>query len=348
MRFRVRTNTASEDIIVSAMADIGLWGAEIEDKVPLSGRELEELFVDEAPLPSIADDNGEADLACLNFYVEIAESDRILLNMGEEGLLTPEDVRERMENALEELRAFSDIGEGTITLSVTEDIDWRDNWKQYFHKFFIDDVLVLPSWEEMSAEDRERAGCVLHIDPGAAFGTGLHETTQLAVRAMRRVIEEQAAKRPRILDVGTGSGVLSILALMFGASFAVGVDLDPLAVSAAEENRDRNGFSEDRMKAYKGDLIGDADFRTQMADLPGDADGRKDRYDLVVANILPNVLIPLTPVIPSLLKENGTLVYSGILQSKKEEVASALRASGFAVTASEILGEWCSLTAVRA
>ena len=343
MRFRVRSNTASEDIIVSAMADIGLMGAQIEDKVPLSGRELEELFVDEAPLPVIADDDGREDLACLNFYVEIAEESAegaIRLQTGDGETSSPEELAGRMEEVLEELRAYADIGDGTITLSVTEDIDWRDNWKQYFHKFFIDDVLVLPSWEEMSAEERDKAHYVLRIDPGAAFGTGLHETTRLAVRALERELREHPGVR--LLDVGTGSGVLSILALMFGAAYAAGVDLDPLAVSAAEENRDRNGFTERQMQAFRGDLIGDEAFRGQMRELAGGP------YDLVVANILPNVLIPLAPVIPSLLRQDGVLIYSGILTGKAAEVTEALAAAGFVVRQREDLGEWCSLTAVRA
>ena len=346
MRFRVRTNTASEDIVISSMEDIGLYGAEIQDKVPLSGRELEELFIDEAPVPDIADDNGEADLACLNFYVEIADEsgDGLKLRDGEGILVTPEEIQSRMRGVLDELRQFSDIGDGTVTVSVTEDIDWRDNWKQYFHRFFIDDVLVIPSWEEMSEEDRKKARHILKIDPGAAFGTGLHETTRLAVKALEKEIISGPAGS--VLDIGTGSGVLSILSLMFGAGYAVGIDLDPLAVSAAAENRDRNGFGEDRMTAFRGDIIGDADFRSEILDISGAHGG--EGYDIVVANILPNVLVPLAPVVPGLLKKDGTLIYSGILQTKAEEVEEALAAAGFKVTEKTDLGEWCSLRAERA
>lgn len=349
MRFRVRTNTASEDIIVSSMEDIGLYGAQIEDKVPLSGRELEELFIDEAPVQAIADDNGEADLACLNFYVEISETEEdgsIRLKIEEGGeTVTPEEIRERMEGVLEELRQFSDIGDGVISLSVTEDIDWRDNWKQYFHKFFLGDIMVLPSWEEMNAKERERASHVLHIDPGAAFGTGLHETTRLAVQALRDAVsgmaDGKADQAPTVLDVGTGSGVLSILALMFGAGQAVGVDLDPLSILAAEENRERNGFSGADFRVFKGDLLGDDAFREEiLKQVPA------GQYDIVVANILPVVLVPLTPVVPLLLRKGGTLVYSGILQSKAAEVEAALTKAGFTITGKETLGEWCSLTAV--
>ena len=347
----MRTNAESEDIIVSTMSDIGLGGAEIEDKVPLSGRELEELFVDEAPLPVIEDDNGEEDLACLNFYVEIAEPDANragdglkLIISNEEEPVTPEEVLTRMREELDSLRQYSDIGEGTVTVSVTEDIDWRDNWKQYFHKFTIDDVLVLPSWEEMGEEDQKSAAYVLHMDPGAAFGTGLHETTKLAVRALRRVIDSKKAGREAgglsVLDIGTGSGVLSILSLMFGADFAVGVDLDPLACSAAIENRDRNGYSGKEMDVFQGDLIRDEAFRAKIS-------GVTSGYSIVVANILPNVLLPLTPVVPSLMEEKGVLIYSGILISKADEVILALSQAGFSLQDREELGEWCALTAVR-
>ncbi len=344
VRFRVRTNSASEDIIVSAMTDIGLCGAEIEDRVPLTAGELEGLFVDEVPLKKIEDDTGEADLACISFYAELSDTDsaadselRVKLGDGEEPAL-PGETADRMRQVLDELRQFSDIGEGTVTISVTEDIDWRDNWKQYFHRFYIDDVLILPSWEKMDASDRLKAKTVLHLDPGAAFGTGLHETTKLAIRALRRVIDREES----ILDVGTGSGILSILALMFGAGRAIGVDLDPLAVSAARENRDGNGFDENRMQVVQGDLIGDEGFRQQVLELGHTV---SCGFDVIIANILPNVLIPLASVLPPLLAENGALIYSGILKSKRPEVTEALNAAGFAVTEEEELGEWCSLTA---
>lgn len=383
MRFRVRTNTASEDIVVSAMADIGLYGAEIEDKVPLSGRELEELFIDEAPVQAIADDDGRADLACLNFYVEIAadkdaahgaqeasEGDApavppgLMLKLSEEEEITPEALKERMEEALADLKQYSDIGDGTITLSVTEDIDWRDNWKQYFHKFFIDDVLILPSWEQIDEDERRKAAHVLHIDPGAAFGTGLHETTRLAVRGLRRVLDPGAEagasaaskalsgdkgipaatdkQAATVLDIGTGSGVLSILALKFGAGYAAGIDLDPLAVLAAEENRERNALTKEQMCALRGDIIGDEAFRGQVLGLIPSG-----RYDIIVANILPNVLVPLAPVLPLLMHEESTVVYSGILLTKAQEVTEALTAAGLSVVHKETLGEWCSLTARR-
>ena len=365
MRFRVRTNTASEDIVISAMEDVGLYGAEIQDKVPLSGRELEELFIDEAPVPAIADDNGEADLACLNFYVEVAEEKdgALLLRGGDDALVTPEEIQSGMLEAIGELKQFSDIGDGTVTVSVTEDIDWRDNWKQYFHRFFIDDVLVLPSWEEANGDgtdtaqagndvgrDMGRARYILRIDPGAAFGTGLHETTRLAVKALEAEIKkrsEGSGTAPSVLDIGTGSGVLSILSLMFGAGYALGVDLDPLAVAAAEENRDRNGYGEDSMTALKGDVIGDADFRARILEIKKQRAG-EGGYDTVAANILPNVLIPLAPVIPELLAPGGTLIYSGILLTKADEVTAALTAAGFKVTEKTDLGEWCSLRAERA
>ena len=207
-KFRIKTVTEAEDIIVSALYDIGLEGAQIEDRVPLTALEKEQMFVD--ILPEGPEDDG---IAYLSFFVEEREDGS--LTFGDE----PADqaaILEKVRVELEELRQFCDIGEGTVTVDETEDIDWINNWKQYFHQFYIDDILVIPSWEDVKVEDLDRT--VLHIDPGTAFGTGMHETTQLCVRQLRKYMTPGA----RLLDVGTGSGILSILALMFGAGHAVG------------------------------------------------------------------------------------------------------------------------------
>lgn len=323
MRFRVRTTADAEDILISSMQDIGLCGAQIEDHVPLTAAEKEQMFVDIMP-EEPADDGS----AVLSFYVEETEDGKLLLEDGEK---TPEEVRGEMENVIRELREYSDaIGDGTVTIEETEDIDWVNNWKQFFHQFWIDDVLVIPSWEKPAETDREPA-LTFHIDPGTAFGTGAHETTQLCIREIRKYL----SKDTEILDVGTGSGILSILSLMLGAKSAVGTDLDPCAAPAITENLEANGVDAERFEVILGNLIDDPKVQDEVG---------YDRYDIVVANILPNVLIPLTPAAVRAVKPGGVFITSGILEGKEESVAEAMKKEGLQIVDITAQGEWRCVT----
>lgn len=323
MRFRVRTTADAEDILISSMQDIGLCGAQIEDHVPLTAAEKEQMFVDIMP-EEPADDGS----AVLSFYVEETEDGKLVLEDGEK---TPEEVRGEMENVIRELREYSDaIGDGTVTIEETEDIDWVNNWKQFFHQFWIDDVLVIPSWEKPAETDREPA-LTFHIDPGTAFGTGAHETTQLCIREIRKYL----SKDTEILDVGTGSGILSILSLMLGAKSAVGTDLDPCAAPAIAENLKANGVDAERFEVILGNLIDDPKVQDEVG---------YDRYDIVVANILPNVLIPLTPAAVRAVKPGGVFITSGILEGKEESVAEAMKKEGLQIVDITAQGEWRCVT----
>lgn len=323
MRFRVRTTADAEDILISSMQDIGLCGAQIEDHVPLTAAEKEQMFVDIMP-EEPADDGS----AVLSFYVEETEDGKLLLEDGEK---MPEEVRGEMENVIRELREYSDaIGDGTVTIEETEDIDWVNNWKQFFHQFWIDDVLVIPSWEKPAETDREPT-LTFHIDPGTAFGTGAHETTQLCIREIRKYL----SKDTEILDVGTGSGILSILSLMLGAKSAVGTDLDPCAAPAIAENLEANGVDAERFEVILGNLIDDPKVQDEVG---------YDRYDIVVANILPNVLIPLTPAAVRAVKPGGVFITSGILEGKEESVAEAMKKEGLQIVDITAQGEWRCVT----
>ena len=323
MRFRVRTTADAEDILISSMQDIGLCGAQIEDHVPLTAAEKEQMFVDIMP-EEPADDGS----AVLSFYVEETEDGKLLLEDGEK---TPEEVRGEMGNVIRELREYSDaIGDGTVTIEETEDIDWVNNWKQFFHQFWIDDVLVIPSWEKPAETDREPV-LTFHIDPGTAFGTGAHETTQLCIREIRKYL----SKDTEILDVGTGSGILSILSLMLGAKSAVGTDLDPCAAPAIAENLEANGVDAERFEVILGNLIDDPEVQDEVG---------YDRYDIVVANILPNVLIPLTPAAVRAVKPGGVFITSGILEGKEESVAEAMKKEGLQIVDITAQGEWRCVT----
>ncbi len=321
VKFRIKTTTEAEDIIISSLYDIGLEGAQIEDKIPLTALEKEQMFVD--ILPEAQEDDG---IAYLSFFVEKKE-DGTLEMMGE-----PTDVDTILANVtaeLEDIRDFMDIGEGTITVDETEDIDWINNWKQYFHQFYIDDILVIPSWEDVKPEDDEKM--VLHIDPGTAFGTGMHETTQLCIRQLRKYITPET----ELLDVGTGSGILAILSLMFGAKHAVGTDLDICAIDAVADNCANNGIAPEQFEMMIGNIITDREIQDRVG---------YECYDIVVANILADVLVPLTPVIVNQLKPGGIYITSGIIVDKEQTVVDAVKAAGLEVVEVTYQGEWVSVT----
>ncbi len=322
VKFRIKTTTEAEDIIISTLYDIGLEGAQIEDKIPLTALEKEQMFVDILP-DGLVDDG----IAYLNFFVEENEDGSLTL---QEEITDKETVLANIEKELEELRFFMEIGEGTVTMDETEDIDWINNWKQYFHQFYIDDILVIPSWEEIAPADTDKM--VLHIDPGTAFGTGMHETTQLCIRQLRKHINEDTV----LLDVGTGSGILAILSLMFGAKHAVGTDLDICAVEAVAQNCQANGIDVNDFDMMIGNIITDKEIQDKVG---------YACYDIVVANILADVLVPLTPVIVNQLKPGGIYITSGIIDDKEQTVVDAVKAAGLEVLEVTYQGEWVSVTA---
>lgn len=325
MRYRIKTKSEAEDIIISTLYDIGLEGAQIEDKIPLTPLEKEQMFVD--ILPDVQDDDG---VAFLNFFVELTDSGKVILE-GEE--TDPDDLKERIRNELDELREFNlDIGEGTIELESTEDIDWINNWKKYFHQFYIDDILVIPSWEEVPEQDKDKM--ILHIDPGTAFGTGMHETTQLCIRQLRKYITSST----EILDVGTGSGILGILSLMMGAKHIVGTDLDPCAEPAVYDNLKNNDIDTSKFDLIIGNIITEKEIQDKVG---------YEKYDIVAANILADVLVPLTPVIVNQMKKGAVYITSGILNDNDKEfrVKDAMTAAGLEVVETTYQGEWASVTA---
>ncbi|GFI43125.1 MAG: 50S ribosomal protein L11 methyltransferase [Dorea sp.] len=310
-QFRLTTTTQAEDIVCSMLMDLGIEGVQIEDKVPLTKEDKEQMFVD--ILPDLPEDDGKA---YLTFYLgEEEDKGSILMNVRKE---------------LEEMRSYLEVGECTIEESQTEDVDWVNNWKQYFHQFYIDDILVIPSWEKVEKKDEDKL--VIHIDPGTAFGTGTHETTQLCIRQLKKYVEKGA----RILDVGCGSGILGMLALKFGAGYSVGTDLDPCAIEATHENMEVNGISKEQYEVMIGNIIDDVSVQ--------DAVGY-EKYDVVAANILADVLVPLTPVIVRQMKQGGIYITSGIIDVKETVVAEAVKAAGLEVLEVNRQGEWVSVTA---
>ncbi|KMZ55748.1 50S ribosomal protein L11 methyltransferase [Dorea sp. D27] len=310
-QFRLKTTTEAEDIVSSMLMDLGIQGVQIEDRIPLTQGDKEQMFVD--ILPEIPEDDGSA---YLTFYLGEEEDTQAILG--------------QVHKELEDMKCYVDVGTCMIEESQTEDVDWVNNWKQYFHQFTIDDILVIPSWEEVEEKDSGRL--VIHIDPGTAFGTGMHETTQLCIRQLRTYVTPDT----EILDVGCGSGILGMLALKFGARYSVGTDLDPCAIDATHENMEANGIGRGQYEVMIGNIIDDG----QVQDKVG-----YDRYDIVAANILADVLVPLTPVILPHLKPGGIYITSGIIEEKEAVVVEAVEAAGLTVLEINHQGEWVSVTA---
>ena len=312
-RYTIETTTVAEDIIISMLDDLGVEGAQIEDKIPLSEDELNGMFVDIMPadlMPDQADDK-----AYVSFYLDADEDHEQLLSS--------------VRAELEDMKSYLNVGSCEISVSETADEDFLNNWKQYFHQFYIDDILFIPSWENV--ENPDHSGMTIHIDPGTAFGTGMHETTQLCIRALRKYVKPGC----KVLDVGTGSGVLSVLAYKFGAGEITGTDLDTCAEVAVSDNMSANGLEDKGFRLIIGNLIDDENVQKEVG----------DGYDIVVANILAEVLIPLLPAGIKCLKPGGIYIMSGIIDDKEKDVVRACEENGLKVLEVNRQGEWVNVTA---
>lgn len=313
-KFTLITTTEAEDLISSMMDEIGIEGIEIEDNIPLTDKETKGMFID--ILPELPPDEGKARIS---FYLE--EDADI------EGMLR------KVEEGLDELSCFVDLGERRIEASETEDKDWMNNWKQYFKPFTVDDILIKPTWEEIPPEHRDKL--LIQIDPGTAFGTGMHETTQLCIRQLQKYITPESC----VLDVGTGSGILGIAALLLGAKEVRGTDLDENAISAVKENMASNEIEPERFQVCQGNIIEEKAVQEWAG---------MERYDIVVANILAPVIILLQEEIPMHLKEGGIFITSGIINMKEEDVKAAISANErLELVDIARQGEWVSIIARR-
>lgn len=311
-KYTLKTTTKATDLVSSMLMELGIDGIEIKDNIPLSPEDKKKMFIDF--LPELPEDNGEA---FLSFYMEESQDEVARLNEIREGL--------------NELKDFTDVGECSIEKEVTEDKDWINNWKQYFKSFMVDDIVIKPTWEEVKEEYNGKL--LIEIDPGIAFGTGMHETTQLCIRQLKKYVKSNT----NILDVGCGSGILSIVALKLGAKSAVGIDIDENAITAAYENLQVNKLSKERCKVYSGNILEDKELRDKTG---------YECYDIVVANILADVLIPLSDIVPKHLKEGGYFITSGIIDTKEEEVVKTIEANPyFEIVEVTRQNEWSSVTA---
>ena len=311
-KFTLTTTPQAVDLVSSMLDDIGIEGVEIEDNVPLTERETKGMFID--ILPELPPDEG---VAKVSFYVD---DDRDI-----------EELMKQVEEGLDELAVFTDLGQRAIAASETEDKDWINNWKQYFKPFTVDDILIKPTWETIPEEHKDKL--LVQIDPGTAFGTGMHETTQLCIRQLKKAVDSGT----KLLDVGTGSGILGITALKLGAKEVWGTDLDENAITAVGENLEANGISGERFHVLQGNILNDPSVQEWAG---------FGCYDVVVANILADVIILLVDEIPVHLKQGGLFITSGIINMKEQAVLDAFaKNSAFEVLEVTRQGEWVSVTA---
>ena len=311
-KYRISTTTEAVDLISYTLAEMGIEGIEIEDKVPLSEEDKEKMFID--LLPDLDEDDGTA---FVSFYIE-PEKDH-------------DSTLEEVLAAIKELADFVDIGEATIEKTQTEDIDWMNNWKKYWKPFYVDEhIMIKPTWE--TVEDVADDTLVVEIDPGTAFGTGTHHTTRLCITQVNKFIQ----KDMDVLDVGCGSGILSIIALLLGAKAATATDLDILAVNATLENAEVNGIKPEVYTVLQGNVITDEAFRHQVGE---------NKFDMVVANIFAEIIIPLSDVVKEMMKPGALFITSGIIDEREDDVREALIRNGFEIMEVTHSGGWVSFTA---
>ena len=313
-KFSLETTTQAVDLVSNMLDELGIEGIEIEDKVPITEEEKKEMFID--ILPELGEDDGKA---TVSFYISDDEDKDSILSSVKEGLV--------------ELADFVEVGDMEITVSETEDKDWINNWKQYWKPFRVaDDIIIKPTWETL--EEKNENDLVIEIDPGTAFGTGSHETTRLCIQGLRKYITDETV----LLDVGSGSGILSIIGLKLGAKSALGTDIDPNAIHAMYENAIVNGITEEEFTVKIGNIIDDKTLQEEVG---------MEKYDIVVANILADVIIPLSPEIRQHLKKGGLYITSGIIYMKRDEVKEAIEKNGFTIIEENVMGEWVSFVAKK-
>lgn len=311
-RYSIHTTTQAEDLVSGMLSELGIQGIEIQDNVQLTEMDIKGMFIDF--IPELPPDDGRA---IVNFYIDSDEDDKSLLT--------------EVAKGLEELRSFVDIGEGTISESETEDKDWINNWKQYFKPFVFEGIVIKPTWEEL--DESMKGKIVVNIDPGTAFGTGGHETTQLVISQLDKYVK----KGDELLDVGCGSGILSVIGVMLGANHALGTDLDENAIIATKENAEINRIEPGKIEVLQGNIIDDPAIK--------DAVGY-EKYDVVAANILADVLIPLSAIITEHMKSGAYFITSGIIDTKEQEVVDAFnRNPELEIVEITRMGEWVNVTA---
>ena len=292
LKYEIVTSAEAEDIVASVLYDHGITSVEIKDKVPVPPEELDGVFTE--ILPDEPEDDG---VACITFYIDEDAPDK-------------EELRSNVARAVEELKTDYPAYSFEFSESRLDNDDWAHNWKKHWHTIQINDLYIKPSWEEVTPEMEGKK--VLSLDPGTAFGTGGHETTRLCITGIQKYLKPGDC----VLDIGCGSGILTIVAGMYGAGTCLGTDLDKIAIIASEENYRENADGDERdVKFVRGNIVTDEAFKAECG---------FEKYDLVLANILPEVLVPLSESVDTHMKPGAYLIYSGILLEKEEQVKKAI------------------------
>ncbi len=225
-----------------------------------------------------------------------------------------------------------DLGRLEVTLTNIQNEDWVNNWKKFFSPIEVGKrFLIVPEWEKVeNTEDK----LILTINPGGIFGTGSHETTQLCIAQIEKAFENKQISR--VMDIGTGSGILSIASVLLGAQMTECIDIDPNADVIVRENMDMNNIPADKYTVKVGNILDD-EFSQKLP---------RAGYDIVVANIMADIIIGMTPEIPQFMAKDAVFITSGIIEPRLSDVTDTLTANGFKIINTEILNEWCAVTAV--
>jgi len=354
----VHTAVEAEDLVSMMLMELGVEGVQIEDNLPLSEQDVKEMYID--ILPELAPADGTSRVSFFLHEEEPGDPEfrpeGIQPGMDKGGTLDnsymisdriwkEEEITELLDQVragLKEMRAYTDIGEGRLEIGESRDTDWRDKWKEFFKPILIDRILIIPSWLEIPAEYEKdvKAGKILSvtIDPGVAFGTGNHETTRLCIPGLIKEVKGGS----RVLDLGTGSGILGMAAYRLGAAAVTAVDIDPACVEVLSENLAVNGIPADAFRIITGNVLSDDGTAEKIME-----DGL---YDVAVANILAPVIVSLAKAgaADSFLRAGGVFITSGILDTFEEEVLKAFRSNpSWTDIISVHMGEWVCVTAKK-
>lgn len=312
-KYTINTRSDVEELICAMLGELGITSVEIDNFIPVPDADQQGGIFEELQ-PDLPEDDGSSRVS---FYLEETEEDAA-------------EILKQVEKALDDMRSYAEIGAGTITSEVSDEADWRDNWKAYFSSFSIGDIFIKPTWEDMPEDKADMT--LVEIDPGVSFGTGKHESTQLVIRQLQKYLKAG----DEVLDVGCGSGILSIVAAKLGAQHIVGTDIDADCIASSYDNFDVNHLERSLADFYVGNLIDDSTLQDKVG---------YEKYDVVVANILADIIIPMAPALAKMMKPGAIVITSGIIDFKEQEVADALKAAGLTIVESNAQGEWRNITA---
>lgn len=314
-KLTVETTCEAVDLLSAFLDEEGVLGVQVEDNMPLTDEEMAEMYIDLLP-DDAPEYDGTAKVSCF-------------LDDG----CNVEDLKNKIKQELIRLSEFIQVGSCHIECSETEDSDWIDNWKAYFKPFRIyDNIVIKPTWED-APDDVTEEDIIIEIDPGTAFGTGSHETTKLCIGQLKKYMKTGDA----VLDAGSGSGILSFICSRLGAGRVLGIDIDSIAVDVANENRVINNISEEQVSFLCGNVLEDEVLVEKLGSC----------YDIVVANILADVIIPLSGIVQKFMKEDGLFISSGIINIKEDEVRKALLDNNFDIVDTVYMKDWVSFVAKK-